>query len=138
LNFGLLEDRLTLEFSSLTVAMRKDPHEDVPGSYRSVFVSCFAADGSASIFLDPLKDVQEVLPEGVPNEGRIIQARQQVREMAQDALASLYEVAPGARRVINRSAGDAVFSTFGLKLVFAGGTTGKGIVFNHAPSARPS
>ena len=79
---------------------------------------------------DPLKDVQEVLPEGVPNEGRIIQARQQVREMAQDALASLYEIAPGARRVINRSAGYAVFSTFGLKLFFAGGTTGKGIVFN--------
>ena len=79
---------------------------------------------------DPLKDVQDVLPEGVPNEGKIIQARQQVREMAQDALASLYEVAPGTRRAIDRSAGYAVFSTFGLKLFFAGGTTGKGVVFN--------
>jgi hypothetical protein len=43
---------------------------------------------------DPLKDVQEALPDGVPNEGKIIQARQQVREMEQDALASLYEAAP--------------------------------------------
>jgi lipid-binding SYLF domain-containing protein len=80
---------------------------------------------------DPLKDVQEALPEGAPNEGKIIQARHQVREMAQDALASLYEIAPGTRRAIERSAGYAVFSTFGVKLFFAGGTTGKGMVVNH-------
>ena len=81
---------------------------------------------------DPLKDVQDVLPDGVPNEGKIIQARQQVREMEQDALATLYEVAPGARRVIDRAAGFGVFSTFGVKLFFAGGTTGKGVVVNQA------
>ena len=87
---------------------------------------------AAQIFSwDPLKDVQEALPEGVPNEAKIIQARQQVREMSQDALASLYEIAPGTRRVIERSAGYAVFSTFGVKLFFAGGTTGKGMVVNH-------
>ena len=79
---------------------------------------------------DPLKDVQEALPGGVPNEGKIIQARQQVREMEQDALAALYEVAPGTRRVIDRAAGYGVFSTFGIKLFFAGGTTGKGVVVN--------
>jgi lipid-binding SYLF domain-containing protein len=79
---------------------------------------------------DPLKDVQDVLPEGVPNEGKILQARLQVREMAQDALASLYEIAPGTRRVIERAAGYGVFSTFGVKLFFAGGTTGRGIVVN--------
>ncbi len=80
---------------------------------------------------DPLKDVENALPEGVPNEGRIIQARHQVREMSQDALATLYEVVPGARRAIERSAGYGVFSTFGLKLFFAGGTTGKGVVVNN-------
>ena len=79
---------------------------------------------------DPLKDVENALPPGVPNEGKIIQARQQVRAMAQDALASLYEIAPGTRNVIERAAGYAVFSTFGLKLFFAGGTTGKGVVVN--------
>ena len=79
---------------------------------------------------DPLKDVQDVLPEGVPNEGKIIQARQQVREMAQDALASLYEIAPGTRRTVEGAAGYAAFSTFGVKLFFAGGTTGKGVVVN--------
>ncbi len=60
---------------------------------------------------DPMKDVESVLPQGVPNEGKVIQAKQQVREMAQDALASLYEIAPGAQRAIERSAGYAVFST---------------------------
>ena len=79
---------------------------------------------------DPMKDVENVLPAGVPNEGRIIQARHQVREMSQDALSSLYEIAPGAQRAIERSAGYAVFSTFGIKLFFAGGTTGKGVVVN--------
>ena len=79
---------------------------------------------------DPLKDVENALPEGAPNEGKIIQARQQVREMSQDALSSLYEIAPGTKRAIEKSAGYAVFSTFGVKLFFAGGTTGKGIVVN--------
>jgi lipid-binding SYLF domain-containing protein len=83
---------------------------------------------------DPLKDVQEMLPEGTPNEGKVIQGRIQVREMAHDALATLYETAPGTRRVIERAAGYAVFSTFGVKLFFAGGTTGKGIVVNQRTS----
>ena len=87
---------------------------------------------AAQIFSwDPLGKVESVLPEGVPDEGKIIQARQQVREMAQDALATLYEVAPGARRSIEHAAGYAVFSTFGVKLFFAGGTTGKGMVVNN-------
>ena len=86
--------------------------------------------GAQQFSWDPLKDVQDVLPEGTPNEGKIIQARQQVREMASDALASLYEIAPGTRRVIEHAAGYAVFSTFGIKLFFAGGTTGKGVVVN--------
>ena len=79
---------------------------------------------------DPLKDLESAIPAGVPNESRIIQARLQVREVAQDALATLYEYNPGARRVIERAAGYAVFSTFGVKLFFAGGTTGKGMVVN--------
>jgi len=80
---------------------------------------------------DPLKDVQEVLPEGVPSESKVIQGRHQVREMAQDALAKLAEVSPGAQRAVERAAGYAVFSTFGVKLFFAGGTTGKGMVVNN-------
>ena len=86
---------------------------------------------AAQIFSwDPLKDAENALPEGVPNEGKIIQAREQVREMAQDALSTLYEITPGAHRAVQHAAGYAVFSTFGIKLFFAGGTTGKGMVVN--------
>ena len=57
-----------------------------------------------------------------------------MREVARESLASLYEIAPGARRAIERSAGYAVFSTFGVKLFFAGGTSGKGMVVNNRTS----
>ena len=95
-------------------------------------VTCLASPPlAAQIFSwDPLGKIEQALPDGVPNESKIIQARVQVREMAQDALATLYEIAPNTRRVIERAAGYAVFSTFGVKLFFAGGTTGKGMVVN--------
>ena len=90
----------------------------------AVLLSFIAVPSTAQIFSwDPLKDVENALPQGVPNEGKIIQARQQVREMAQDALATLYETAPLAHRAVDRAAGYATFSTFGIKLFFAGGTT---------------
>ena len=96
-------------------------------------VACFAsAPGIAQTFsFDPLKDLESAIPSGVPNESRILQARLQVKEMAQDALSSLYETSPWTRRSIEKAAGYAVFSTFGLKLFFAGGTTGKGVVVNN-------
>jgi len=101
----------------------------------AVIICLVAPPVTAQIFSwDPLKDVQEALPGGVPNESKIIQAREQVREMCQDALATLYEITPGARRTIEGAAGYAVFSTFGVKLFFAGGTTGKGMVVNKRTS----
>ena len=95
-------------------------------------IACLASPPlAAQIFSwDPLGKIEQALPEGVPDESKIIQARLQVREMTQDALATLYEIAPNARRVIDMSAGYAVFSTFGIKLFFAGGTTGRGMVVN--------
>jgi lipid-binding SYLF domain-containing protein len=95
-------------------------------------VMCLASTPlTAQIFSwDPLQGVENALSGGAPNEEKIIQAREQVREMAQDALASLYEIAPRTRRVIDSAAGYAVFSTFGIKVFFAGGTTGKGMVVN--------
>ena len=96
-------------------------------------LGCVSAPGvgAADWSWDPMQDVENVLPPEAPNEAKIIQGRQQVREMSQDALSALYELAPGARATIERSAGYAGFSTFGLKLFFAGGTTGKGLVVNH-------
>jgi lipid-binding SYLF domain-containing protein len=65
------------------------------------------------------------------DESALIQGRQEVREAAQDALATLYEYQPAARLAIEQAAGYAVFSTFGIKLLFAGGQQGKGVVVNN-------
>lgn len=65
------------------------------------------------------------------DETALIQSRTEIREAAMDALSSLYEYQPGARRAVEHSAGYAVFSTFGIKLFFAGGQQGKGMVVNN-------
>lgn len=65
------------------------------------------------------------------DETALIQKRDEIREMASDALANLYEISPGTRYAIEHAAGYAVFSTFGVKIFFAGGTTGKGVVVNN-------
>ena len=70
-------------------------------------------------------------PARAQDESSLIQQRQQVREMARDALSTLYEYNPGTRYAIEHAAGYAVFSTFGIKIFFAGGTTGKGVVVNN-------
>jgi len=66
------------------------------------------------------------------DDSALVQKRNEVREMAHESLATLYEASPGARLVVEHAAGYAVFSTFGLKIFFAGGTTGKGVVVNNA------
>jgi lipid-binding SYLF domain-containing protein len=81
-----------------------------------------------------LKQVEQALPGSAPSESEIIQTRLQIKEVAQRSLASLYEINPASRRAIERSAGYAVFSTFGIKLFVAGGTSGKGVVVNHRTS----
>jgi lipid-binding SYLF domain-containing protein len=65
------------------------------------------------------------------DEDQILQERYKVREVAIEGLASLYEIQPAARFVVEHAAGYGVFSTFGVKIFFAGGTTGKGLVHNN-------
>lgn len=52
----------------------------------------------------------------------------EVRKMADSALRRLYRIQPQSRRAISSAAGYAVFSNFGLKLFFAGGGSGEGLV----------
>ena len=47
--------------------------------------------------------------------------------MARSTLAELYEKQPQAKGAVERSAGYAVFSNFGMKILFAGGGSGSGI-----------
>lgn len=78
-----------------------------------------------------LAGVAFAVPAMAQDESALIQGRAQVREAAQEGLAMLYEVQPSARFAIEHAAGYAVFSTFGVKLLFAGGQQGKGVVVNN-------
>jgi lipid-binding SYLF domain-containing protein len=65
------------------------------------------------------------------DEAALVQQRNNVREMARESLSTLYEVNPGARIAIERAAGYGVFSSFGVKVFFAGGGSGSGVVVNN-------
>jgi lipid-binding SYLF domain-containing protein len=71
------------------------------------------------------------VPAAAQSDAEIVQKRNEVREMAREALSSLFEIVPGARPMIEHAAGFGVFSTFGVKFLFAGGTTGKGVVIDN-------
>lgn len=53
--------------------------------------------------------------------------RAEIREGAAKTLERLYQEQPGSKQAIESAVGYAVFSNFGLKILFAGGGTGKGM-----------
>lgn len=57
--------------------------------------------------------------------------QQEVRNTAQETLARLYQTTPSAKKAVEGAAGYAVFSNFGVKILFAGGGTGKGVVVDN-------
>jgi lipid-binding SYLF domain-containing protein len=64
--------------------------------------------------------------EGTPDEQRA-----SIRQVSAQALAELYKVQPSARGHIEKAAGYAVFSNFGMKILVAGGGSGRGIVIDN-------
>jgi lipid-binding SYLF domain-containing protein len=61
--------------------------------------------------------------------------RDSVRESARATLEKLYATQPDSKQVIEGAAGYAVFSNFGVKILLAGGGTGKGIAVNNKTKA---
>ena len=61
--------------------------------------------------------------------------RQDVRDVAQNTLDRLYKAQPQAKAAIDRSTGYAVFSNFGMKILFAGGGKGQGLAVNRKTKA---
>ena len=53
--------------------------------------------------------------------------REEVRKQTAQTLATLYEVQPSAKSAIEKAAGYAAFSNFGMKILVAGGGKGRGI-----------
>lgn len=60
------------------------------------------------------------------------EARAEVRNAANETLRELYDAQPAARPAIEGATGYAVFSNFGMKILVAGGGSGKGLAVNNA------
>ena len=63
--------------------------------------------------------------------GEADKARQEIRKSSKDILAQLYKVQPSAKGAIEKAAGYAVFSNFGMKIFVAGSGTGKGVAVDN-------
>jgi lipid-binding SYLF domain-containing protein len=59
----------------------------------------------------------------------------EVKKAGQDALNALYKAQPSARKAVESAAGYAAFSNFGMKILIAGGGTGKGVAVNNKTKA---
>jgi lipid-binding SYLF domain-containing protein len=58
--------------------------------------------------------------------------RQEILKKSDATLKALYQAQPKAKELIEKSAGYATFSNFGMKILIAGGGTGTGVVINKA------
>jgi lipid-binding SYLF domain-containing protein len=58
----------------------------------------------------------------------VAQQREDILKKNQEILSALYKVQPKAKEAIDKSAGYATFSNFGMKILIAGGGTGTGVV----------
>lgn len=64
--------------------------------------------------------------EGTPDEQRA-----DIRKTSDQALEELYKAQPAARAQVQKAAGYAVFSNFGMKILVAGGGSGRGIAVDN-------
>lgn len=64
---------------------------------------------------------------------KIQETQDKIRQGTSDILAKLYSIEPSSRKKIASSYGYAVFSTFGMKLMVAGGGSGKGMAVRQKP-----
>ncbi len=62
----------------------------------------------------------------------INQKRAETRTMADQTLTLVTQQYPGAKSLLKKSAGYAVFSNFGFKIMFGGSARGDGLAFNNA------
>lgn len=72
-----------------------------------------------------------VRPTAAGESQKVEEARQEVRAAADETLQMLYQHQPQARQAIKNAAGYAVFSNFGMKILIAGGGSGKGVAVNN-------
>jgi lipid-binding SYLF domain-containing protein len=61
------------------------------------------------------------------DQAKVDKERQEIRTRAKEILAQLYKAEPSAKANVEKAAGYAAFSNFGMKIFVAGSGTGKGI-----------
>jgi lipid-binding SYLF domain-containing protein len=59
------------------------------------------------------------------------EAQAKIRKMAKSTLSELYKIHPKAKAAVQGAAGYAVFSNFGMKILVAGGGSGKGLAVSN-------
>jgi lipid-binding SYLF domain-containing protein len=64
------------------------------------------------------------------DQSKVDKERQEIRKRTKEILAQLYKAAPSAKANIQKSAGYAAFSNFGMKIFVAGSGTGKGVAID--------
>ena len=62
---------------------------------------------------------------------QIEQQKADIQKMANDTLERLYKINPSAKKALAKAAGYAVFNNFGMKILVAGGGSGKGLAVNN-------
>ena len=62
----------------------------------------------------------------------LVEKRQHIRDISRTTLLKLYDLQPAARGYVENAAGYGVFGNWGVKLLFIGGGTGKGMAVNNS------
>ena len=65
------------------------------------------------------------------DQSKVNKERQEIRDRTKEILAQLYKAAPSAKANIQKAAGYAAFSNFGMKIFVAGSGTGKGVAVDN-------
>lgn len=71
-----------------------------------------------------------------PSKEQIEKQQNAILEANDKILKKLYTAEPKSKNLINKSAGYATFSDFGMKIFVAGGGTGKGVVVSKSPPSK--
>ena len=72
-----------------------------------------------------------LLASGADDAEKKEKARADIMKTAEETLSRLYKTQPGARAAVEKAAGYAVFSNFGVKIFLAGSGRGKGVAVNN-------
>ncbi len=76
--------------------------------------------------------VMMMLSLSVASAATLTEKRQHIRDISNATLLKLYDLQPNARNYVEKAAGYAVFGNWGVKLLFIGGGTGKGMAVNNS------